>query len=65
MLHLASSCEVFTDDHLEEVEGRVQTVLVELQLTAELLDLTLPWRHTRLISSLCFSEVTNVKDIHV
>lgn len=46
VLRLASSCQVFTDDHLEEVEGRVQTVLVQLQLTTQLLDLTLTWRHT-------------------
>lgn len=40
MLHLAPSCQVLTDDHLEEVEGGVQAVLVQLQLTAQLLDLT-------------------------
>jgi len=32
---------VFADNQLEEVEGRVQTVLVELQLAAQLQDLTL------------------------
>lgn len=41
VLRLASSCQVFTDHHLEEVEGRVQTVLVQLQLTAQMLNLTL------------------------
>lgn len=46
MLGLASSGQVFADHHLEKVEGRVQAVLIELQLTAQLLDLTLTWRHT-------------------
>lgn len=41
VLRLSSSRQVFADDHLEEVEGRVQTVLIQLQLTAQLLDLTL------------------------
>lgn len=41
VLRLASSCQVLTDHHLEEVEGRVQTVLVQLQLTAQMLNLTL------------------------
>lgn len=41
VFRLASSCQMFTDHHLEEVEGRVQTVLVQLQLAAQMLDLTL------------------------
>lgn len=44
MLHLPTSGQVFTDDHPEEVEGHVQTVLVHLELAAQLLDLTLTWR---------------------
>lgn len=42
VLHLAPSCQVLADDHLKEVEGRVQAVLIELQLAAQLLDLSLP-----------------------
>lgn len=41
MLHLASPGQMSADHHLEEVEGRVQTVLVELQLAAQVMDLTL------------------------
>lgn len=41
MLGLAASGQVLADDQLEEVEGGVQAVLVELQLTAQLLDLPL------------------------
>ena len=34
MGHLAPAGQVLADHHLEEVEGRVQAVLVQLQLAA-------------------------------
>ena len=46
MGHLAAAGQLFADHHLEEVEGRVQAVLVQLQLAAQLVDLTLPWGDT-------------------
>ena len=42
--HLAPSRQVFAHHHLEEIEGRVQAVLVELQLAAQVVDLSFPWR---------------------
>lgn len=42
--HLASARQVLADHHLEEVEGRVQAVLVQLQLAAQVVDLPFPWR---------------------
>lgn len=50
MLRLASSCQMLADRQLEEVEGRVQAVLVELKLAAKLLDLTLTCRHQNLLT---------------
>ena len=42
MCHLAAAGQLFADHHLEEVEGGVKAVLVQLQLAAQLVDLTLP-----------------------
>lgn len=35
---LAAACQVFDERHLVEVEGRVQTVLVHLQLVTQSVD---------------------------
>lgn len=40
--HLAASCQVLAHHHLEKIKGRVQTVLVELQLAAEVVYLSFP-----------------------
>ena len=56
MLCLASTGQVFADNHLEKVEGRVQTVLVQLQLTTQLLDLTLSWKDRYL----CWTELRTI-----
>lgn len=42
MFGFASARQMSADHHLEEVEGRVQAVLVELQLVAEVIDLASP-----------------------
>lgn len=49
MLCLVAPGQVFANDQLEEVEGGVKVVLVELQLTAHLLDLTLTCIHKGLL----------------
>lgn len=46
MRHLASARQVLAHHHLKEVEGRVQAVLVQLQLVTQRVDLTSPWRHS-------------------
>lgn len=45
VFHLSPPGQMFGDDHLEEVKGCVETVLVQLQLTAQLLNLAPPCGH--------------------
>lgn len=40
--HLAPSCQMFAHHHLEEVEGCVKAVLVQLQLAAQAVYLPFP-----------------------
>jgi hypothetical protein len=40
--HLPASCQVLANGHLEEVEGRVQTVLIQLQLAPQVVDVAPP-----------------------
>lgn len=42
MSHLPASCQVLANGHLEEVEGRVQTVLIQLQLAPQVVDVAPP-----------------------
>lgn len=43
MGHLAAAGQVLAHGHLEEVEGRVQAVLVQLQLAPQVVDLAPAW----------------------
>lgn len=40
--HLSPSCQVLAHNHLEEIKGRIQAVLVQLQLAAEVVYLPFP-----------------------
>lgn len=42
---LAPTGQVLHERHLVEVEGRIQTVLVHLQLVAQSVDVRFRWRH--------------------
>lgn len=44
---LAATCQVFHESHFIEVEGRVQTVLIHLQLSAQSVDVVFCYRETR------------------
>ena len=42
MGHFPSSSKMLAHSHLEEIEGRVQAVLVQLQLTPQVVDVAPP-----------------------
>lgn len=48
---LAAAGQVFGESHLVEVEGRVQTALVHLQLVTQSVDVVLRWRDTQIQTS--------------
>lgn len=58
--HLATTRQVLAHGHLEEVEGCVQAVLVQLKLVAQVVDLPLTWRekHTPTHTRLCIKGIS-------
>lgn len=47
---LAATCQVFHERHFIEVEGRVQTVLIHLQLSAQSVDAVFCYRETHRVT---------------